>query len=224
MKKIIMAQSIFQDIEGSETIFKRRGITLFPAWSSEEMLNLHGVKRADLLITAAAFPLMGGAKLCSLLRSDAELKDVSIILISDDNETSLSLCREAGANVVLRKPVDVGALLWKASELLAVPQRKDMRVLLRVSIKDVEGNTPLFAQSQNISISGMQLETDRVLKVGDQLNCAFNIAHSEVSVTCMVARVYTTTSERYQYGVKFMNCDTKSLVIIEHFVKAPARN
>jgi CheY-like chemotaxis protein len=223
MKKIIMAQSILQDIEGSETIFKRKGIMLFPAWSSEEMLNLHGVKRADLIIIDAALPLMGGSRLCSLLRSDAELKDVSIIAVCEDNETSLSQCREAGANAVMGKPVDAGALLWKASALLVIPQRKDMRVLLRVSIQGVEGNTPLFANSQNISISGMQLETDRVLKVGDQLKCAFNIVHSEVSVTCMVTRVESTVSGRHRYGVRFMDCDTKALVIIEQFVKAPSR-
>ena len=224
MKKIIIAQKLLDDLEESNTIFKRSGITFFPAWSSEEILNLHGVKRADLIITDAALPLMGGAKLCSRIRSDAELKSVSIIVIGDEAETSensLSQCQEAGANVIIRRPLESGTLLWQASKLLVIPTRKDMRVLLRASIKGMEGNTPFFAQSQNISISGMLLETERVLKPGDRLTCAFNIAHSEVTLECSVERVETTATKRNRYGVRFMNSDTKSLIIVENFVKAP---
>jgi DNA-binding response OmpR family regulator len=186
MKKIIIDGSLLRDLEGRDTIFKRSGITSIPAWSTEEILNLHGVKRADLIITDATLPLMGGAKLCSMIRCDAELKSVSIILVCGETEISLSECRKAGDNVVIRKPVDPGELLWKTSELLVVPQRQDMRALLCVSIKGLEGNTPFFAQSQNISISGMLLETDYEFEPGDRMTCAFNIGHSEITVSCMV--------------------------------------
>jgi DNA-binding response OmpR family regulator len=219
MKIIIIDQSLLLVLEGSNTILKRSGITFISAWSTEEVLKLHGVKRADLIITDAALPLMGGAKLCSLIRSDTELKPVSIILVCGESEISLSECRKAGANAIIRKPVDPGELLWKASELLVVPQRKDMRALLRVSIKGLEGDTPFFAQSQNISISGMLLETDHVLKLDERMICTFNIGHSEITVSCMVKRVEETMSARHRYGVKFIDCDTKSLVIIDHFVK-----
>jgi len=224
MKKIIIAHNLLDDIGESNTIFKRSGITLFPASSSEEILDLHGVNRADLIITEAALSLMGGAQLCSRIRSDAELKYVSIIIIGDEtenSENSLSQCKEAGANVVIRRPLEPGMLLWQASQQLVIPIRKDMRVLLRVSIKNLDGSAPFFAWSQNISLSGMLLETDRALKLGDRLTCAFNIAHSEITLTCSVERIVTTASISNQYGVRFTNCDTKSLIIIENFVKAP---
>ncbi len=221
MKKIIIDQDLLNDLEEGNTIFKRSGITFFPARSSEEILNLHGAERADLIITDDALPLMGGAKLCSRIRSDAELKYVSIIVICDEIELPLSQCPESGANVIIRKPLDSGTLLWQASKLLVIPTRKDMRVLLRASIKGMEGDSPFFAQSHNISISGMLLETERVLKPGDRLTCAFNIAHSEITLTCSVERVETTASKRNRYGVRFMNCDTKTLIIIENFVRAP---
>jgi CheY-like chemotaxis protein len=224
MKKIIIAHNLLDDIGGSNTIFKRSGITVFPASSSEEILDLHRAKRADLIITDAALPVMGGAKLCSRIRGDAELKYVSIIVVGDeteDSENSLSHCKEAGANVVIRRPLEPGMLLWQASQQLVIPIRKDMRVLLRVSIKDLEGSTPFLARSNNISISGMLLETDRLLNLGDRLTCAFNIAHSEITLTCAVERIETAASKRNQYGVRFTNCDTKALIIIENFVKSP---
>ena len=219
MKKIIIDQNLLNDLGESNTIFKRSGITFFPAGSSDEILSLHGVERADLIITDNALPHLGGAELCSRIRSDAELKYVSIIVICDDTEQSQ--CPESGANIVIRRPLDTGVLLWQASKLLVIPTRKDMRVLLRASIKGMEGDSAFFAQSHNISISGMLLETERVLKPGDRLTCAFNVAHSEVTLTCSVERVETTASKRNRYGVRFMNCDTKTLIIIENFVRAP---
>jgi CheY-like chemotaxis protein len=225
MKKIIVAHNLLEGIGGNNTIFKRSGIMVFPARSSEEILSLHSVNRADLIITDAALPLMGGAKLCSRIRGDTALKYVSIIVIGDeteDSENSLSHCKEAGANVVIRRPLEPGVLLWQASQQLVIPTRKDMRVLLRASIKNgIEEAAPFFARSYNISISGMLIETDRVLNLGDRLTCAFNIAHCEITLTCTVERLDTTLSKKYQYGVRFINCDTKALIIIENFVKAP---
>jgi hypothetical protein len=73
---------------------------------------------------------MGGAKRYSEIRNDSVLKSVSIILVCDVPERSLSERRKAGANVVIQKPIGAGELLWKASELLVVPQRMDKRELL----------------------------------------------------------------------------------------------
>jgi response regulator RpfG family c-di-GMP phosphodiesterase len=221
MKKIIIARNLLDDLEESNTILKRSSITFFPARSSEEIVNLHGVEQADLIITDAALPLMGGAKLCSRIRGDAELEYVSIIVVCDETENFVSPYHEAGANVVIRRPLNPGMLLWHASELLVIPNRKDMRVLLRVSLEGMGENTSFFAQSQNISISGMLMETERVLTPGDQLTCIFNIVNSEVTLAGLVVRVETTASKRSLYGVRFLNCDTRSLIIIENFVKAP---
>lgn len=224
MKKIIIAESIMRDIGGLDSVFKRGDITTYTAVTSEEILNVHGVRKADLIVTDLALPLMGGAKLCSAIRSDDGLKNVSIIVACDNTDASLSSCREAGANAVISKPVDPVQLFLKISELLVIPQRKDLRVLLRVSVKGRDGDTSFFASSQNISISGMLLETDRGLKQGDRITCALNIGHIEVAAQCLVTRENRTPSGRLRYGVKFLNLDTKSLIVIEQFVKSHVKH
>jgi DNA-binding response OmpR family regulator len=223
MKKIIIAETIMREIGGHDAIFRRGDITTYTALTSEEILNIHGVRKAHLIITDLGLPLMGGAKLCSAIRSDAGLKNISIIMACDNTETSLAACREAGANDVIARPVDPIQLFLKISELLVIPQRKDLRVLLRVLVKGREGDAAFFASSQDISISGMLLETDRVLKKGDHITCALNIGHSEITPACQVTRVNRTKSGRLRYGVKFLNLDTKSLIVIEQFVKINVR-
>ena len=223
MKKIIVAETLLPVFESSNSIFKRGGITLFAAHSSEEIINLHGVKIADLIITDQAFPLMGAPKLCATIRHDDQLKKVSIIVTGDRSGEDGKRCLEAGANAFIPAPIDPVALFFKVSELLLVSQRKDMRVPLRASVTGQEGDSSFSAASQNISISGMMLEADRSLAPGDRLTCSFNIAHSEIRVSCMVMRVDLTSSESRRYGVKFLNLDTKSMIIIENFVKSQAR-
>jgi CheY-like chemotaxis protein len=220
MKNIIIASSLLQDLEANKTILTRHSISFLPAGSSEEIIHLHEEKRADLIITDASLPIMGGVKLCTHIRSVAELKYVSIIVVGEEADPSFAQCREAGANIVIPKPVDYSALLWKASELLVVPQRKDIRAVLHVSVQGMEGGRPLFAQSQNISISGMLLSTDHLLSIGDMLSCSFSIGHSEVAVQCEVTRAEMTTVGRHWYGVRLVNCDRRSLVIIDQFIRA----
>jgi c-di-GMP-binding flagellar brake protein YcgR len=129
-------------------------------------------------------------------------------------------CREAGANAVIARPLDPFELFSKISELIIVPQRKDMRVLLRVSVSGGARDASFIATSYNISISGMLMETKHELRQDDRLTCTFSIAHTEVTVLCAVMRIDRSESGRYRYGVKFLNLDTKSIVIFENYVKS----
>jgi hypothetical protein len=66
----------------------------------------------------------------------------------------------------------------------------------------------------------MLLETKRELNKGAKLSCSFNIVHAEVSAQCPVMRVDKTDAGRYRYGAKFLGLDTKSIVVIEQYVKS----
>jgi CheY-like chemotaxis protein len=219
MKKIIIAENILNEVGGTGTLFRRGGINVFPSKTSEDILALHRSKKADLIITDIALPVMGGERLCSVIREDGALRGVSIILACDSAQASLPECRDAGANTIIIKPVDPVILFSKMSELIVVPQRKDMRVLLRVSVTGGQNDASFFATSENISISGMLLETNYRFKRDDHLLCSFFIGHSEVTVEGTVMRADRTSSGRTRYGIKFLNPPTKALIVIEQFVQ-----
>jgi len=222
MKKIIIARSILHAIGGHDTIFGRGTIATFPAGTSEEILSMQSVRKADMIITEADLPVMGGVRLCEEIRKDRELKSVSLIMVCDGTEASRALCRKAHPNAVLSKPLDPIQLYSTISELLIIPQRKDLRVLLRASLSSKEGEASFFGMTHNISLSGMLLETDRVLRPGEQFACTIKVGHREIGVRCEVVRLIMVKG-RFRYGVKFLNPDTKSLIIIEQFVKGGIR-
>ena len=224
MKNVIIAQTVLDSIEQGGTLFGRGSITLHPARSSEDILELHRQIKADLIIAEFSLPVMGGVRLCSSIRSEPDLKDVSLIMYCDDNRVYQAACRDAGANAVIQKPVDAYELFSKISELIAIPQRKDMRMLVRISVAGQHEDATFIATSYNISISGMLLETKRELSKGDKLDCSFNIAHSEVKTQCLIVRVDRTDAGRFRYGAKFMGLDTKAIVVIEQYVKSKIKS
>jgi CheY-like chemotaxis protein len=223
MKNVIIAQTILDAIELSTTLFGRGSIKLYPAQSSEDILDIHRRMKADLIITEFSLPEMGGVRLCSAIRSEPGLKDVSLIIYCDDNRVFQAACRDTGANAVLQKPVDAFGLFSRISELIAIPQRKDMRVLLRISVDGRQEDACFVATSYNISISGMLMETKRELSKGDRLSCSFNIAHAEVNAQCTIVRVDRTEEGRFRYGARFLGLDTKTIVVIEQYVKSKVR-
>ncbi|NTW57939.1 MAG: response regulator [Nitrospirae bacterium] len=219
MKNVIIAKSILHAVETGGSLFGRGGIKLHAAETSGEVLDLHRRIKADLIIIEFSQPDMNGAQLCTAIRSEPGLKDVSIIIVCEDSRPVQAACRDAGANAVVTRPVNPFDLFAKVAELIIIPQRKDMRVLLRVVVESSDRESPFFATSHNISVSGMLLETRNDLKEGDMLKCSFNIAHSEINAECTVIRADRTGSGRFRYGVKFVNLTARSFVIIEQYVR-----
>jgi len=216
MKQVIIAENILQNVENSDTLFKRGGLTVYPARSCEEILVLHRTHNVDLIISDFALPQMGGEKLCSLIRADTRLKDVSLLVVC--NAAAVTECRSAGANAVLSAPIDSIELFSRVSELLLISQRQDMRAFLHVSIVDERGRLSFLGVSHNISISGMLLETEKELKIGERLLCTFCISAREIAADVIVTREVQVAAGKFRYGVKFLNLDTKSLIIINQFV------
>jgi len=216
MKKIIVAKSILSAIDGRNGLFGRGSLTLLPAGTSEEILDLHRVHCADVIITDLGLPLMGGASLCSAIRSDQALRHVSIIMACERKEEAAANGIKANAFVSL--PVDPVELFSTVADLLVIPQRKTLRVLLSATLKGRAGQGSFMAVCHNISISGMLIDTNCRLNAGDQFSCAFPIAHREVSLDCRVVRA-TAAGKRWRCAVAFVTPDTKSLILIDQYVK-----
>ena len=224
MKQIIVSETILKTIQKNHTLIGRGALSLNPAKTSEEILEQHRKNKADLIITDLTLPVMGGVKLCEAIRKDEKLKSVSIIMVCDNSDVAMIQCQRAGANAILPQPLQADELFVRISDLLIIPKRQAMRVLMRISVKGQNGTDFFFASSQDVSVSGMRLETDKALPKGAQLSCAFFVGHIGITVQGTVTRTFKTPQGAYQYGVRFQNLDTKSLVTIEQFVKEKIQN
>ena len=221
-KRVIIAETILGMLQQGSILFGRGGIMILPAPTSEEVLALHRDQQADLIVADHGLPLMGGAQLCSKIRSDVALRDVSFIMICDRTGPGLVESQRAGANAILTRPLDAGELFSKVSHLLMVQDRMAVRVPLRITVNGRDRQTTFVGMSQDISVSGMLIESGRILQQGERLECVFTISERVVTVGCIVVRAQEGPRGTFRYGVKFLNLDAKSFVLLEHVIKGGA--
>lgn len=221
-KKIIIASSVQQAVATAQSLFSRGSIGILPAATSEEILHLHRTHNADLIVADATLPVMGGLVLCRTIRKDPGLKDVSIIMACADEDPAVNEYRAVGSNDILTKPVDPVRLFSTVSRMLIIQNRLAVRIPLRMTVEGKSNRETFVGISHDVSVSGMLLSSARILQPRDRLHCTFAFGSRAVTVECEVIRTQRNPEGGFQFGVKFVNLDAKTFVLLEHFVKSTA--
>lgn len=86
-----------------------RGYHVVCAFSGDEALERAREIKPDLLLLDVIMPGREGLEVTRLLRDDAELCTRPVVLFSSADEEEIEW-REAGADLFLRKPLDIAAL------------------------------------------------------------------------------------------------------------------
>jgi two-component system chemotaxis response regulator CheY len=226
MKKIMVAQDINKILQQKNSFLQRADIKVFTAASNDEALKIHREERVHLIITQLDMPGMASEQFCSLVREDPELRAVSVIMICTNNRAEIEQSSRCRANAVILRPVNPALLLAKAQQLLDISWRETYRVLLSLTVDGNAKDTPFFCRSQNISTSGMLIETDKTLPHGDRVICSFFLPDSmRIQTAGEIVRIpqQATGSTVKQYGVKFSNLTPEARQALEAFVEKKAQ-
>jgi DNA-binding response OmpR family regulator len=217
VKKVLIVESLKSLLDQERTILTNGGFQTFTATSGEEAVAIHRTEKVDLILTRLDVQGIGGESLCSFIRKDDALKKVSLIVVCDNARRDLERSQECGANAVVTRPVDPEVLLQKVNQLIDIPQRAGMRVLIKVSPM---GNQPFFCTSVNISTSGILLEVDRTISKAALVTCSFFIPGSDsISVDGEIVRVTEVSPQTFHWGIRFLNLGREHKPALEAFVK-----
>jgi DNA-binding response OmpR family regulator len=220
MKKILIVDPFESSLEKKKAVLSRPGFHLISAYTGEEALTmLHGDK-IDLMISELDMPGMNGDELCSALREDGSLKNISVIMIGLQGQESVDRIQACGANSFLSKPLSPKELYGVVNELLNVHGRENYRVLMKVTVKGISKDVSFFCTSQNLSASGVLLETTKLLSKGDEIECSFFLRSDNIAVTGEVVREEMKPPNTYHYGIKFLNLHSNTSDLIEGFVES----
>lgn len=218
MKKILLVADLVPVVEREKSVLSRSDVVIFTATSGEEALRIHREQKVDLIVSDLDMPGTGGDGLCSVIRRDDALKSVSIILVCLNRKSDIERYEASGANACLTKPLDMEELSRRVNQLLQIPVRESMRVLVKVSVKGEFRSDYFFAYSRNISVSGILLETDKVLVKGDRILCTFFLVSDQVTADGEVARTMRKSLALNQYGVKFIDLPPEAKALIAEFI------
>lgn len=144
----------------------------------------------------------GVENLIKALRRSANLKKLSIVVFSEDDfDPSEVEVLEAGANAILRLP-PADDFDERLGRLIDVPARRDVRIPVRLQVAGGSGfgaTVPVLAQ--NLSSTGLLLESNHPLSMGDEISVALRF---EESGTLFSATAHITrTAGPNRYGARF---------------------
>ncbi len=207
MKKVLIANEAHDLLKQDKRFLDRADITLFFAASNDEVLKTHRAERLNLIILKLGMPGMSSEQLCSLIREDAGLRAVSVIMLCENNQQAIEQALRCRTNAVLLAPVHPLLLGVKAEQLVDVAKREPYRALVAVTLEGGSRKATFFCRSRNISPAGILLETDQRLADGARLSCSFLPPHSTTVVHASGKIVRTVEraalKEGRLYGVMF---------------------
>lgn len=222
MKKIIIAEALKLMLHKEEGFLHRADVKVFTAATNDDILAIHQAENVNLIITQLAMPGISSEQLCSLIRKDERMRRVSLLLLCSDTAADQERVSRCNPNAVLTHPFDVHQLLDKAQQLMDIPWRGAFRVLLSVNIEGNSKEKAFFCRSENISTSGLLIETERTFAKGDRVTCSFFLPDSRQLVARgEVVRALMKTAEKSlnRYGVKFIELAPEVKAAIETFVE-----
>ena len=138
--EILIAQDSLPQAEQLKHALERRGHSVTVAGNGKEALETARARKPTLIVSDIAMPEMDGYALCRRLKTEKDLKDVPVILM-----TSLSGTEEVvkgldcGADMFIRKPYDEAAFLSRIDYALSnrrLGERAKMDGSLQIKLGD----------------------------------------------------------------------------------------
>ena len=218
-RRVILVGPQAAALAEDRTALGRADIVTLGAADAEAALLLHREQAAALIVVDLQLP-DGGDRLCRRVRSDPEMRQVSLLLLCPDDGPSQQRARSCGANGVLTLPVSREALDAELARLLEVPPRRCFRALLAVTVEGQAGGQAFFCSLRDLGVHGALIESSRALAVGDTLTCSFFLpGGARVTTDGSVVRV-TPQRDVWLAGVRFALLSRRDESAIAAFVKS----
>ena len=198
------------------TLLWRDGIERHVAASFEHALTIAVAAHPNLIAIDSG--MSHSTQLVEALRKDASTRTMSIVVMArgDMRLDELELLH-AGANAILRLPPGPD---WDArlSTLLNVGVRRNTRIPAQLELEGSTGQIAhLTGSVLNLSVSGMLLECEAELAIGNDLDFVFVLERSADPVVGCGRVVRRDANGRF--GVEFYGIEADGPERIRHFVE-----
>lgn len=224
--KVLLVDDVRLFLELEKTFFRRQGCEIFTTTAGPEALDLAHKEKPDLLVLDLYLPEMDGLEVLKRIRSDEELKKIKVIIVSvSGKEEDIQACKRAGCDAYLTKPITQKMLLDTSAQLLRIPQRIDIRIWVEIEVEGFQDGEKFYGQSDNISIGGIYIKSDKEFPTGTSVNLRFSLpGHENVfSIRSHVLRMeklpVTIGKFRFGLGFRFIDLSPQESRQIQAFVQ-----
>jgi len=142
-----------------------------------------------------------------------------VVLICSDTAECLKKVEESDATAMLVRPIKPTQLLVTIGSIIDMQLARSKRVEFKGEVLTKMQDAEFISVSYDISATGILIETNHQLSLGDQVACQFRLfATSDTQAEGEVARCIISPKGKTLYGVKFINLPSSKRNAIEKYV------
>lgn len=219
MKKILLISSSKGFLKRNTTLLAGRGLSVFTVSSGEEALKLHEEIIFDLILSELELEGMDGSRLCAEVHKTKNSPLVPVILVCSDLHNSIQRVEQCGANALILKPIDPIQLLGTIGSFIDMQIGKSKRVVLNIKVISKKSDLTFLCISHDISNTGILLETEHQLSLGDRIVCEFSLFDStQIEAEGEVIRCMSINDGKNLYGIKFIAIPLSYRKAIDNYI------
>ncbi|MBI4824370.1 MAG: response regulator [Nitrospirae bacterium] len=206
----------FLDLETS--FLKRSECTVLKATNGLEALRIAKAEKPDIVFLDLEMPVMNGIECCRFIKSDIELKDMPVVILTSSFKESE--CYAAGCSSYLRKPVDEDIFISEIKKFIPIKERTDPRFKVSMPVNIKFKGTGSSGTAKNISRFGILLITESPFAIGSSVGLEFSLPDSKdkIKTKGIVIREARDDSGASGFGVRFFETLDKDQSAIDSFI------
>jgi DNA-binding response OmpR family regulator len=220
VKKILVASSSYHFLDRNKHLLDRSHLRVLTATTGMEALRLHREEPVDLIVTEMHLDDMTGDEFCSLFRREERQRNVAVVLAYPDTPVECTRAEKSAADICLKRPIHPVQLLQAVEQLLeGVNILRDNRTPIKVRVLSRKQSIVCTCLSYNISVTGIMLETDEHLNMGERITCEFSFSGALLIETkAEVIRSLYGVNGKQRYGVHFIDLAPEFCREIDQYV------
>ncbi|SHI61662.1 Myxococcus xanthus paralogous domain TIGR02266 [Malonomonas rubra DSM 5091] len=230
-RSILLVDDVELFLELERTFFHREGFDLLVAVNPQEIMQLVLKRRPDLVFMDTEVAEKRGDEICRWMKQDDSLCRIPVIMVVDSGDSvTESLCRQAGCDAVIHRPVRRQQLLSAARTFLELADRQMGRVDARLQVEFSHDTQRGTNYTVNLSPGGLFLATDAILPVDTPLSLKVKFPSAGTSLTCRGRVAWLNRSEQGRkqphlpsgIGIEFSGLDHEQRGVVERYLAGAA--
>jgi CheY-like chemotaxis protein len=182
-KKILLVDDTKLFLELEKNFLKRSPVRIITAANGNEALEVARNERPDLIFMDIHMPGMDGVTCCGKIKDDPELCSIPVVMVSTSaKDEDLALCRQAGCDDYITKPIDRRIFLEKARSFLEAIDRRETRITYQTPVSFAINGTKHDGLSCDLSCGGIYVATEAELQEKLTVDLTITLPHGECPV------------------------------------------
>jgi uncharacterized protein (TIGR02266 family) len=221
-RKILIADdaAMFREL-GS--LFLARSGRVITANNGYEGLMLARRDHPNVVVADLEMPCMGGDELCRRLKTDPDLGQTPVILVTPGGvPEDRARAVRAGADDVIAKPISRIALIQAVNRLLrGQPLRGLARVALEAEVQIVHDQQERRGTARNLSRGGIFVEADHTMPLATEVALEFRLPEAKRSLAPTAQVIWHRPRANglpHGMGLQFLALDSAAAEAIDSFV------